>query len=387
MGGSENKKSLALIILFFASVFALFADKLPVTLENAEALEKGNKPDQAMVIYEEWLKEHTSDERFAEILVRCGELKKNPYDAINLYRDNRSFISNPSEKKTIDKKIAVLYSMLGDYRAALLFFKQAFALIDSAHGDDPWIVTVAFISIAAGEFDEAYDWIRNINPIVHEPELRAGLNYALLEIYLAKNDISSAEKAFSIIEKEFKQSNARPRALLRFCSFFLSAHDEDKANKYYQILQKEFPASLEFTAAAAMVKHENTGLISLTSTPLEIIGGSGIEKELIKKTIEQPETKKIEESLQPSDAAAKNDGKAGNLRIQVGSYTMHENAQEMVKDLTRIKIEAEIVEVMINNRKYYRVFVGQSLSFDEAQTLLALLQDHAIGGYIYNEVQ
>ncbi|HEQ71354.1 MAG TPA: SPOR domain-containing protein [Spirochaetia bacterium] len=73
---------------------------------------------------------------------------------------------------------------------------------------------------------------------------------------------------------------------------------------------------------------------------------------------------------------------AARYRIQVGSYTMKENADYMVRDLSKLSFTAQIVEAVVNGKTYYRVFVGDALSPDEAQVLLARLQDKGIGGYL-----
>jgi tetratricopeptide (TPR) repeat protein len=390
MAGSAPNVLLLGAFLLIASVPS-FADKAPVTLEAAAALEKDNKTDQAMAVYEEWLKSHTDDPQFPAVLRRCGELKKNPYSTLELYRGNVGNLKDPGQRTVFYREIAQLYTLLGDYRAALEYFERAYERLDGARGDDPWLATVPCLYIACGENDKAYEWVVRVDPAVREPSLRAELNYALLEIYLARRQVPYAEKALTVLESEFKSTSAFPKALFRCGLFWYAQNDKDKARAYHERLTREFPGSLEARAAAALWSDRGAGNISLLADPHDLLGAEGFIADAVKKTVPDIKPQPNDNTRQPdeikNDAAAdqSKQGKtpAGQMRVQVGSYTMRENAVYIAKDLEKLKFQAEIVETVIKGKTYFRVFVGKALSADEAQTVLARLQDAGIGGYLF----
>jgi tetratricopeptide (TPR) repeat protein len=392
VGAVAAKTRIFFLVLFLAVAGTLFADKAPVTPEAAGALEKEKKYDQAMAIYEEWLKDHAADPRFPAVLRHCAELKRNAYAALELYRTYVEALTDPAQKRAVYREIALLHTLLGDYRAALAAFERAYDRLDAACGADPWLSTVPSLYVACGELDKAYDWIVRIDPVVSDAALRAELNYALLEIYLARRDLPMAEKALAVLEREFKTTAAYPKALFRMGMFYYSQNDKAKAGPYHDRLKKDFPGSLEARAAQALWNAQAGGVISLLADPNDMLGGAQFSADAVKKNAaengiqpaENPPQAQPEKSNPPAPSPRPDKPADGEWRVQVGSYAVRENAVYVVKDLEKLKFQAEIVEAVVNGKTYYRVFVGKALTSDEAQTLLARLQDAGIGGYLYS---
>ncbi len=361
----------------------LFADKQPLTLEAAEALERDKKFDQAMAVYEEWLKDHAADFRFPAVLRRCGELKKNPLAAVELYKTNLPRVRDASLKRIIQREIALLYTVLGDNRSALEYFKKTYADPSQAAPNDPWLAAVPTLYIACGETDKAYAWVKRVDTAVTERSLRGELNYALLEIYLIRGDIDSADRAILTLETGFANTVSWPRALLRMCVFYLSRAQREKAAGWRDRLLKDFPSSLEYQAAARLLSGKKTDGPGLLANPNEIMGGAGFEDGDLKKSalLEADEKTAAVERTAPANQPEPRAG--AGLRLQVGSYTMRENAEYMVRDLTKLGFKAETVSAVIQGKTFFRVFVGNGLSADEAQIILARLNDSGIGGYLF----
>jgi hypothetical protein len=367
-------------VFFLLACFptVLWADRQPHTLEAAETLEREKKYDQAMAVYEEWLKEHTSDRRFAGVLRRCGELKKNPLTAIELYKRYLPHIRDTSRARGIHRQIAFLYEMLGDYRSAIFHFEKVFADLKTVAPDDPWLITLPFFYIACGGIDKAYAWVKRIDPIVVDKDMRAELNYALLEIYLARGDTLSVERALGVLQSTFSDTVAHSKALLRMCSYYISLQDRRKAGVFLARLRQSYPASVEYRAASRLLSGKKADGPALLPHPHEIVGGMEFKSADVKRD-ETASPAKEEKTVAAS-------GKKGNgIRVQVGSYAMRENADYMVRDLKKWGFPTETIRTVIKGKTYYRVFVGDGLSADEAQIILARLNDNGIGGYLFTE--
>jgi len=389
VGGAADKTRIVFIVIFIFASGALFADKSPVTPEAGAALEKENKFDQAMAVYEEWLKDNTADPRFPDVLQRCGELKKNPSAAIELYKNYVGAVRDPARKRAVYRTTALLQILAGDYRSALESFEHAFDAIDETVGRDPWLTAVPSFYIACGETDKAYEWIVRIDPVVSDRGLRAELNYDLLEIYLARGELEYAGRAFSILASEFKTEEAYPRALFRFGVFFISRGERQKAEDYRNTLEKDFPDALETRALRELWTGKADGQIGLLVDPHDIIGGERFSAAAVTQTTpgtnDGPAEEKTREGDGQTETATTQTASGGEWRVQVGSYAMRENAVYIVKDLEKLKFQADIVEAAVGGKTYYRVFVGKNLTADAAQTLLAKLQDAGVGGYLYPE--
>jgi tetratricopeptide (TPR) repeat protein len=407
MGASGNKTRALLIIIFSFFPGALFADKQPLTLEAAQTLEKENKFDQAMAIYEEWLKDHAADPRFFSVLRRCGDLKKNPLAAIELYKSHAAGVNDAASRLLLYREIAILYTLLGDYRAAILNFHSAFPDGERLPPDDPWLAALPALCIASGETDAAYAWVKRADPFLHDPSLRADLNYSLLEIYLLRGDIVAADKAFAMLESGFAATSAFSKALLRMCRHHAERGERGQADAYRARLAKEFPGSLELAAAARLLSGKNGDGPKLSADAHDIIGGIDFSADaVIKDAVDKPEPEKggpvpmdprktadTEKAADPPKGTDREKPAAtdtpvekkpvSGLRIQVGSYAMRENAVYMVRDLDKLGFKAEIVELRLKGRAHFRVFVGENLSAEAAQELLARLNDKGIGGYLF----
>ncbi len=368
----------SLILLFPSS---LFADKQPFTLEAAETLEREGKQDQAMAVYEEWLKDHDSDARYPAVVRHCGELKRNPLSAVELYKAHLPRITDHDMARLIKRDIALLYTVLGDNRSALDYFEQAFNDPRTAI-NDPWLAAVPSLYIACGETDRAYTWIKRVDPALTERALRGELNYALLEIYLIRGDADAAERALAVLARDFSDTAAYPKALLRLCAFYTAGKDRRRAQGYLDILRRDYPGRLETQAAARLLSGRAGDGPALVPNPHDIVGGVSFDDRVVQKDSTPVEQR---DRADPSaQAAAAPTTKTAGLRIQVGSYTVRENADYMVRDLVKLGFQAETVRADIKGKIYYRVFVGQDLSSDEAQTILARLNDAGVGGYLYS---
>ncbi|RPJ05597.1 MAG: SPOR domain-containing protein, partial [Spirochaetaceae bacterium] len=88
--------------------------------------------------------------------------------------------------------------------------------------------------------------------------------------------------------------------------------------------------------------------------------------------------------VNPSTTSASSTDSRG-LRIQIGSFTMLENAQYALRDAEKIGARGEIIKKDIRGTVYYRVIIGQNLTEDEAQKMLATLADEGISGILYTE--
>ncbi|MBN2354014.1 MAG: SPOR domain-containing protein [Spirochaetales bacterium] len=382
MGGVDGKIRIVLFIFALCVSGVLFADKSPVTPEAAETLEKENKFDQAMAVYEEWLKENTADPRFSTILRRCGELKKNPSASIELYTQYVNAVRDPAQKRALYRETALLQTLMGDYRSALFSFERAFDAIDETVGRDPWLTAVPALYIACGETEKAYDWIVRIDPVVSGRGLRAELNYSLLEIYLIRGETEYADRAFSILASEFRTEEAYPQALFRFGVYYISRGEKKNAETYRDVLEKDYPAALETRALRALWDGTAGGSIGLLADPHDILGGERFSEEAVQKTSAEKSPGEAEGKTQTGDQRG-GEASGGSWRVQVGSYAVRENAVYIVKDLEKIRFQADIVEAVVGGKRYFRVFVGRNLTADEAQTLLAKLQDAGVGGYLF----
>lgn len=379
----DLKFKFLIIFFFFSLAQGLAQNRDPLKL--AESLEQEKKYDQACALYEEWLKQNPTDPRLAAVLFHCVELKKNPLTAIQLLTQYGPLLKEGHDFKKALRQAGELSLLMGNYAQAYEYLRTAAqAKTSLSTEDEDWLLKAIFLAITVGDLKEAYELVKSFAEFIQGHGARAELNYALLEIYLLQNDFTNAERAWQILQKQFSDTRAYAKAL--FCLFKASLLQKDasKADAYYQALVKNFPASLEKNMAEAMLSVKDRQY-SLAVTPQELLQGLNLSIPEAKNTYPETSTDEVASlanptpSLPPSNT---NSASSKRYAIQVGSYSVLENASFMVKDLAKLGFKAEIVKVSIKGKLYHRVLVGKDLTEDEAQTMLARLRDKGIDGWL-----
>ena len=67
--------------------------------------------------------------------------------------------------------------------------------------------------------------------------------------------------------------------------------------------------------------------------------------------------------------------------IQTGSFLVRENADYMLAELVRLDFPAQIREVTIQDKSYYRVLVGEFSPEEEIQRAIAQLKELGFEGF------
>lgn len=90
-----------------------------------------------------------------------------------------------------------------------------------------------------------------------------------------------------------------------------------------------------------------------------------------------------EEGLAPVEIRVLKWGsKAGDFTVQVGSFTVKNNAQRLMKHLKKKYPDTYIVTYITNNKKFYRVRIGFKKDIKEAELLVQKLSSEGFSPFI-----
>ncbi|MBN1524207.1 MAG: SPOR domain-containing protein [Spirochaetales bacterium] len=376
----RKKADVVILLVFFVLLpSAVFADKVPITIESGELLEKQNKYDQAQVVYEEWLKTGAENPRFFEILKKCGSLEKNAFHVIELYSHYLPAVKDREKQKELLVHIGVHYAMLGDYSAAQNSFVKAFTPLEKPQ-KDLFILAPAQLALLSGDPDKALLWLQQVYPVLYYETDKAEALYLLVEVAVMKNNTEYAEEVLGNIAKGSPSSPAYARALYRIIVYFNSKKDTGKSTVYRNQLKEKFPSSPEYLA---LTDNINDPKIMVMTLPHEFIAFQS-EQEIIAETGKSSGKEKDSKAVPVLETQTDKKEITNGYSIQIGSYTMQENAQFILRDAVKLGFSGDIIETQIRGKTYYRVFIGRNLSEKEAQQTLAKLNDKGFSGFLYS---
>ena len=95
----------------------------------------------------------------------------------------------------------------------------------------------------ARDYDAAISEFQRVTTQYPQSNLAANAWYWLGEIWLVKNKISDAEKAFATVLSQFPQSNKRPDATYKLADVYEKTDRKSAAKQLYQKIMELFPTS------------------------------------------------------------------------------------------------------------------------------------------------
>jgi len=367
----RNKISTFLFIFAIYTLPFLSTQPTKISLANAENLEKQGKTEQALIIYEEWLKINKNDPQVYNILNRISELEKNPFRILDIFIEYTPAVKDPYKKSKLYKEIALLWEMLGRIESALDYYKLAYK--DLKYSDkDVSLLNLAKLFIEQGLLIEAENWIKMIINQIKDKEILAESYYLLAEIYTSLNKLSIAHSYLILIKNQYPHTYTYPKCLLHLLQIYIINSNKEKIELIFSELEEKYTNTPEYELALSLINKNKTGYTFFLPSPHRLIGTEDI--------LTSDTNKKVDDNKAHTEEPESEETQL--VFIQVGSYTMRENAEYMVKELIEKGFEARIVNKKISGTLYYRVVVGKPSSEDKAQILMLKLKGEGYEGYL-----
>lgn len=296
-----------------------------------------------VLFYEDWLAVHPTAPAAAEACRRLFALESDAprlLDAAVRFLDTRDAAQVPDLLETT----ARLAALLGRTEEAQDFFRRGHA---AGAGSTALIYSIGLFH-EMGETEKA----RELSVL---PGALDGRGAAIVPYVCGP---AAAPQALT-------EGTADPAVRLAALYFgylhWRDAADAVRAEQALSLLGREFPRSPEYAlcgpAAGASAR------VRLAATP-----GSFLVK-----------TASGTASVAASGTAS---GSTRNLAVQTGSFGVRENAEDMVKELTKIGFSPTIREVQRDGRRYYSVMAAVGLTREEGQAVIDALKDKNYEGFL-----
>ena len=347
--------------------------------------------------YASWLEENVGHRDFLRYLLFTSERTDTLAQARNLLEEHLGDVPAGNQRRAVLLRLGYLTELGSDLEAAAGYYAQASLNTDSGLQDYASLLRAGFLYLELGQADAAFDAASRIarGSDIGSVRLRARILQARSLSYMEQQ-----EEAAAIIDALFAEYEDVPPVEVMFAAWDVARSLTPSqaqtlgldAPSLGERLQRSYPRSIE----ASIIGGSDS--ISLASSPSRILPASvGSEME------SEPLTPQ-ESSVGPDDAVGP-DGAAPAVpsenagaeaatestvsAIQIGSYTVEENATEHVRELRETGEDARTIEVTVDGRQYYRVYIPiPETRRDPAgvQRFMLELRDRGIEGiYIFDQ--
>ncbi len=212
-------------------------------------------------------------------------------------------------------------------------------------------------------------------------EQSGGPAAAFLDACMAyqKGDTKPAREALQRIASD---AGTDPETSLKalWVSYEIAARMGDLAGsrEAARLLGARFPRSPEYAMARA-AEGGSPQPAGAKVVPLPTPGGFFTEAPGADAPTETPTTAPAVPGQVPAAAAS------GTLAVQVGSFQMKENADDLIGELTRKGFTPSMRTDTVQGASLYRVLAGESLSADDARALLDKLHAAGFSGFLLKD--
>ena len=84
---------------------------------------------------------------------------------------------------------------------------------------------------------------------------------------------------------------------------------------------------------------------------------------------------------QAAEAGDREEAEQRPVMVQTGSFTVKENAEFMLAELVRLDFPAQVKEVEIRGKVYYRVLVGELTGREQIRETITRLKENGFEGF------
>ena len=352
---SKQRKRSETAAAFAALLFLLPVVALPLSFEQALALEKDGKEDEARAAYTELLE--LGDENYCTIALRLTRLLSRLEEKRALLVEALKRCNDPERIHEIYVNLAGIEEIAGNLEAAQQYYQSA-SLAVGQKKDFRSLLLSAILLFETGNYRGAEAQATVILDTCKVEELRQSAEVLLSRVFFASE---KEEKALQIARRLI---NERKEALDPAAIFWIAElagfmDAAELAKTAANLLLTKYPESPEAQIYTGTLKR-------LPS--LSVFIGPGQE------TSPDP-AEETTATTPPADSQ-----RIARLSIQTGSYSVRENAEYALKDLAAEGFTAEIKERTVGDTVYYRVLIPD-VGTGEVEALILELKDKGFEGF------
>ena len=346
----EEKKGKKLSEIGF--LLCLFLASLPgygeeSVISSFESLVADGRARDGIEMLAGWLEDHTDSPTFQDVLIRYLKEERS-LEALRLALNRiLAKTDHPSHRLLLLEKLAWIEESAGRLDEAARYHDSA---VELAQGDARarHLLAGAILLYEEGFYDES---AAKAQQILMEESDEGILDHArvlLGYILLFQGNSEQAMREFLSLISHDPPKNVEPAALLG-----LVQASPEKAQEYLHRLESDYAEAPEYALALSVWKTGSKVKFPLSPGRLFFSASRG------------------EEDIPP----------IGSVMIQTGSFLVRENADYMLAELIRLNFPAEIREVTIQDKSYYRVMVGEFTTEEEIQRAITQLKELGFEGF------
>jgi tetratricopeptide (TPR) repeat protein len=354
-----------MILLFLLFLGTTFPSQAQETIHSTvEGLLAKGDIDEAKRILREWLLENGDAESFPSLLDRYLFLESD----ISIIREFLSrlleSVKMVTHKALIWKKKAIIEELTGRIDLAQEAYKRA-ADLSPSEIKSLYLLESARLLYEQGFSEKASDELSLIFLTTDNVEVTSRAMLLRAYIYIENGKISEAEKVLRSILENPSMSSVKPQVLLTLV--FLNREKPEGYKAYLSTLELEFPKSPEYALAQKIVGQETD--VTFYFTPKLYLSA-------------YRDHDSTEESPSKENEEVKGAREERTFFVQTGSFLVKENADYMVTDLEKIGMRAGVRMYKKEDKTYYRVYVLDLVTIEQAQQILIKLKEHGFEGFI-----
>lgn len=334
------------------------------TLEEAKKKEAENKIIDAVQIYKAWLRENSGHGDFKTALHRVIQLDSNSKELLAFLYEIESLCRIQKDKCYTAESIAQLEEFHGNLTNARTYYLYVF---NNETGEKRFasLLSASQILFKQGFFNNSRKGLDIILEHSKDNEICAKAGILISSIHIVRGEWEKAKKNYISLIKQYKSTTVYPVILLGYLDCLLFFNNEQEITKVLEVFRKYFSSSPEYTLALKHSGKKKDGRIFYYPSPSSFINENGKNEDF-----------STEES----------DDEPGTIYIQTGSFTMLENAEDMVKELKKKNVKATIKEKLKNNMVYYSVLIEVESSEPEIiNEKILTLKEAGFEGFLVTE--
>jgi hypothetical protein len=343
-------------------------------IEEADRLEKMGAVATALEIYGDALSELVDRPLLVRAFDGFFRLQSDSDAVIRAYRVLSPKIWAEHFPPGLSLRMGWLFELSGDLEEAAALYRREF----SDHR------TASALDAAARLEIEMNDTPADVGTAGSYPDGHNGIvsGYRALQL----GDPVKARRSFAQVLDSPWSQEAQLQAMYGLFLAALPGKDPGEIHAAAELLGASFPLSPEYAIARVQGSGGGTGAprIFLASVP-----GQFLDNDLRDGPPPLTETPPGSSSTTQSGQAQRQDGgaikPAQRVSIQVGAYQMRENADDMVSELKKRGFPAEVRQISISGKAFYKAFAAVSLEETRAKDLLVRLREEGFEGYLLPE--
>ncbi len=319
--------------------------------EARDIYDKGNTLE-ALIIYENWLRNNQNSSNFSSVLFEISELNGDIVKISSILEKQIDFVQEHDDRKNLYKRLAQFFELSADLHKAQIYYQKA-ASISTEEIDYGMLLESAKILLLEGEFTLAESQLKEliVNSLDKSILTHGKLLFTILKILISNGDI---DYTLSPVEK--------PEIIYLMYLIAKTNSETVVMDNLSEKLVNDFETSPE----AGLIRKELSELPDIITSFTLLYNGNLNDNNLYEKVTETLNSSEPDTIL--------------NYMIQTGSFSDPENAHYLSVDLSELGFEPIVEEQIINDRKYYKVLLYLSTK-DEMYQTLNMLKDKGFEGF------